>query len=649
MFFVVSCSVNKDIKRADNSYDIGEYYTSIEKYKKIYRKTKQNSKKAEIQFRIGEAYLYIGDYRRAESYLRNAIRRDYSDPEIKLHYAEVLRANEKYDDAIESYKSYLDSFPENQVARNGLESCMKTIEWINNPSRFQISNLKSINSKSSDFAAIYYKGNDKSIYFTSSREGSTGKHKSSVTGQYYSDLYKTEYNSQKDRWERPVLIDDQLLINTGNDEGVAAFDPRGTSIYFTRCRYDQQKDMGAEIYSANLSAGQWSQPIRVELTGDSLLAAHPSISDDGKTLYFVSDMPGGYGGKDIWKVEGGEGSWGRPVNLGKEINSPGDEMYPFIRENGELYFSSNFHVGMGGFDIFKAVKDEEGLMVVENLKSPVNSSGDDFAIYFLPGEDRGLFSSNRDGAKSDDIFTFVLPPIVFKIEGKVYDTETGGIINDALVRLIGTDGTMLRQTSEKGEFGFNLNPESEYVIAAYKEGYLNAKVLEKTAGEKNSRTFKIRLELTPVDASVSVDNIYFETGRWKLLPESVAALDELYEILTVNPTIQIELMAHTDNRGTHSFNSELSQKRAQSVVNYLMSKGIPRDRLVAKGYGETAPKTVTKKLAGEYKFLNPGDELTPEYIDNLKDSEQREICHKINRRTEFRVISTDYKEKLSSR
>jgi peptidoglycan-associated lipoprotein len=649
MLFIVSCSASKRLKRANKAYDIGEYYTAIGKYKKLYRKTKQDAKKAEIQFKIGKAYKYIGDYNRAESYLRNAIRRDYPDAEVMLLYAEVLRANEEYENAIASYELYLDFFPDNILAQNGLESCNKTIEWSEDPTRFKIQNLKKINSRGSDFAAIYHKGNENVIYLTSSRKGSTGKRESPITGQLYSDIYKATYDKQKGKWPKPVLIDEELLINTGSDEGVSSFNSRGTNMYFTRCRYDKERAMGAEIYSATISAGQWSEPVREELVGDSLLAAHPSLSADGNTLYFVSDMPGGFGGKDIWKVEGGSGVWKNPVNLGPKINTPGDEMFPFIRDNGELYFSSNYHVGMGGFDIFKSYKNENEELIVENMQSPVNSTGDDFSIFFIPGEDKGLFSSNRDGARGDDIFSFILPPIIFRIDGVVYDSETGDRMNNAMVRLIGTDGTMLRQTAENGSFKFNINPESEYVVAAYKEGFLNAKVLEETIGLKDSKTFSVKLELTPVDEPIHVDNIYFETGRWQLLPESVSALDSLYEVLSINPTIKIELMAHTDNRGALGFNSELSQKRAQSVVNYLMSKGIAYDRLIAKGYGETAPKTITKKIAKEYSFLNDGDELTFEFIDQLRDNEQREICHQINRRTEFRVISTDYKEKFSSR
>jgi peptidoglycan-associated lipoprotein len=281
------------------------------------------------------------------------------------------------------------------------------------------------------------------------------------------------------------------------------------------------------------------------------------------------------------------------------------------------------------------------------MKAPINSAGDDFAISFYADEDRGLFSSNREGSKGDDIYSFVLPPKVYQIEGDIFNKETDARINDASIRLIGTDGTMLRLTAENGKFQFKLKPNVEYVIAAYKKGFLNGKAVASTVGLEEGREFKVRLDLTPIETPISIDNIYYEFAKWDLLPESKNALDSLSELLTLNPTTVIELMSHTDCIGNDASNFELSQKRAQSVVSYLISKGIQPGRLIAKGYGETAPKTVTKKLAQQYPFLKQGRELTCNFIESLKDKNQQEICHQINRRTEFKVISSDYKEKFT--
>ena len=643
----LSCTISRQYNSAMTAYEIGEYTKSIASLRKVYRDTKDRQQKAAIQFKIAEAYYYIGQYRSAEGYYKSALIRNAGGVTTWLHYAESLRANTKYDEAIKNYKIYLDSVSGDQMALNGIESSLKTKEWLKNPTRYKIENLKDINSISNDFSACYAGIHDNEIIFTSSRKGATGKKKSAITGEFYTDIFRSTYNLQKNRWDRPQLIDELKVINTFEEEGAASLDATGNTMYFTRCRYNKSEKQDAEIYTATQLSGLWGNPAKLKIGNDTLMAAHPSISTDGNTLYFVSDRPGGYGGKDIWYTVKKTGeSWGKPLNAGPEINTSGDEMFPFIRNNGVLYFSSNTHVGMGGLDIFMARKGENGKWVVENMKSPVNSTGDDFAISFYQGEERGLFSSNREGSAKDDIYTFLLPPKVYEMEGDVFNKDNGSRINDAAVKLIGTDGTMLKVNAENGKFKFKLKPEVDYIVAAYRKGFLNAKMIASTMNMEEGKHFQMRLELTPADAPISIDNIYYEFGKWALLPESVAALDSLSELLVLNPTTVIELMAHTDCRGDDATNSEISQKRAQSVVAYLISKGIQPGRLVAKGYGKTAPKTVTKKLAKEYPFLKAGKELTCSFIESLSDEKEREICHQINRRTEFRVLSSDYKEKF---
>jgi peptidoglycan-associated lipoprotein len=643
----VSCTVSKNYRSALTSFEIGEYNKSIASFRKVYTKTKDRQQKAVIQFKIAEAYYKIGQYRSAEGYFKSALIRNAGGSITWLHYAEVLRANGKYDEAIKNYKAFLDSIPGNQMAINGIESCEKTKEWLKKPTRYKIENLKDINSVSSDYSACYAGVHDNEIFFTSTRKGATGKQKSSITGEYSADIFRSSYNLQKSRWDKPQLIDELKLINTFDEEGAQLFNQAGNTIYFTRCRYNKTEEQSAEIYSSTQLSGLWGEPVKMKIGNDTLMAAHASFSADGNTMYFVSNRTGGYGGKDIWitkKIKGE--SWDKPVNAGPEINTAGDEMFPYVRENGTLYFSSNAHVGMGGLDIFMARKGESGKWTIENMKSPLNSTGDDFAITFYPGEERGLFSSNREGSLKDDIYSFLLPPKTYEIEGDIFNKENGTRIIDAAVRLIGTDGTMLRMNADNGKFRFKLKPEVEYIVAAYKKGFLNAKAVASTIGIEEGKLFQVRMELTPADIPISIENIYYEFAKWDLLPESVAALDSLTELLVLNPTTVIELMAHSDCRGDDAINSEISQKRAQSVVTYLIAKGIQQGRLVAKGYGETSPKTVTKKLAKEYPFLKVGRELTCSFIDSLPDEKQREICHQINRRTEFRVLSSDYKEKF---
>ena len=642
-----SCTVSKRYRSAMTSFEIGEYTKSIASFRKVYNETTDRQKKSAIQFKIAEAYYHIGQYRYAEGYYKSALIRNTGGVTTWLHYAETLRANEKYDEAIKNYKIYLDSVPNDQMALNGIESSLHCKEWLKKPTRYKIENMKDINSVSNDYSATYAGIHDNEIIFTSCRKGSTGKKKSAITGEYNADIFRSTYNLQKSKWDKPQLIDEQKVINTLDEEGAASLNAAGNTMFFTRCRYDKTEEKGAEIYSATQLSGLWGNPLKVKIGKDTLMAAHASVSPDGSLLYFVSERSGGYGGKDIWITTKNKGeSWEKPVNAGPEINTAGDEMFPYIRENGVLYFSSNAHIGMGGLDIFMAKKDENGKWIVENMKSPINSTGDDFAISFYPGEERGLFSSNREVSRKDDIFSFLLPPKIYEMEGDIFNKENGARINDATVKLIGTDGTMLKLNAENGKFKFKLKPEVEYVVAAYRKGFLNAKSVASTIGTEEGKLFQIRLELTPADAPISVDNINYEFGKWALLPESVAALDSLTALLVLNPTTIIELMSHSDCRGDDATNSEISQKRAQSVVTYLISKGIQSGRLVAKGYGESAPKTITKKLAKEYTFLKQGTELTCKYIESLSDEKQREICHQINRRTEFRVLSSDYKEKF---
>lgn len=640
-----SCSARKYMDQAGKSYEIGEYYHAIEKYRKAYRSQKLSVEKPEIAFRVAESYYKLSDFAKAVVWYKNAIKRNYAEPKCMLHYADCLRATQKYEDAITWYQTYLGVKPDDELAKNGLEGSKVAKEWLDKPNRYMVSIVKELNSNNNDYCPVFIGGRDNEVIFTSTRDIVTGKRKSNITGTRYADLFTSKFEVQKQKWEKPKLLEENNLINTASDEGAATLSDKGDLMIFTRCLYDKTKDIGAELFSANQSRGEWSEPTLIELVGDSLIAAQPSLSSDGTTLYFVSDRLGGYGGKDIWMaVEKGGGVYDKPVNLGPEINTPGDEMFPFIRENGDLYFSSNYRPGIGGLDIFKAVKDEKGKWKVENMKAPINSPGDDFGISFIKGEvEKGLFSSNRKGSRSDDIYSFYLPPKIFNATGEVSNKETNQNIDGAMIRIIGTDGTNLKMRAEGGRFQLKLKPETEYVFAAYKEGFLNDKVRTSTIGLEDSKEFRFQFKLSPTDEPIKVNNINYAFGSYEITEESKAALDSVVQLLNLNPTIKIELMAHTDFVGSDQFNSELSQKRAQSVVDYLISKGINSARLVAKGYGETWPKKVTKALAKQYDFLKRNDELNEEFIMKLTP-EQQEIAKMLDRRTEFRVLSNDFHE-----
>ena len=639
-----SCSARKYMKSAATSYEIGEYYSSIEKYRKAYRSPKLRKEKADIAFRVAESYYHISDFAKALVWYKNAIKQKNSEPLCMLHYADCLKATQKYEDALVWYQTYLGVKPDDQYAKNGVEACKEAKSWLDKPTRYMVTVVKELNSKDNDYCPVFAGSRDNEVILTSTREITTGRRKSNITGTRYADLFTSKFEIQKQKWETPKLLEENQVINTTNDEGAATLSDRGDLMIFTRCRYDKSKDLGTELLVANQSRGDWSEPTLLELVGDSLIAAHPSLSSDGTTLYFVSDRPGGYGGKDIWMAKGKGNSFDKPVNLGPEINTPGDEMFPCIRENGELYFSSNYLPGLGGLDIFKAAKDEKGKWKVENMKAPINSPGDDFGITFSKGEiDKGLFSSNRKGSKSDDIYSFYLPPKIFNASGEIFNKETNQKIDGAMVRIIGTDGTNLKVRANGGRFQYKLKPETEYVLAAFKDGYLNDKARLSTIGLEDSKDYKFIFKLAPTDQPIKINNINYAFGSYEITEGSKASLDSLVQLLILNPTIKIELMAHTDFVGSDQFNSELSQKRAQSAVDYIISKGITASRLVAKGYGETWPKKVTREIAKQYDWLKRGDELTEEFILKLPP-DQQEIAKAINRRTEFRVLSNDFHE-----
>ncbi len=462
-----SCSPRTYMNKARISYEIGEYSETIYNYRKAYRSQKLSAEKGEMAFRIAESYYGLSDFAKAVVWYKNAVKRNYPDPLCMLHYANCLQATQKYEEAILWYQTYLGVNPDDQLAKNGLESSKIVNGWLEKPNRYLVTLVRELNSKDNDYCPVFVGGRDNEIIFTSTREIVTGKRKSKITGTRYADLFTSKFQVQKQKWEAPTLLEENELINTTSEEGAASLSPSGDQMIFTRCRYDKSKNLGAELFSANQSRGEWSEPTLIELVGDSLIAAHPSLSADGTKLYFVSNRMGGYGGKDIWVATNNGGTFGVPENLGPDINTPGDEVFPFIRENGDLFFSSNYLPGIGGLDIFKAVLDEKGKWKVQNMKAPINSPGDDFGMSFIKGEvEKGLFSSNRKGSRSDDIYSFFLPPKIFNATGEVSNLETNQKIDGAMIRVIGTDGTNLKMRADGGRFQLKLKPETEYVFAA---------------------------------------------------------------------------------------------------------------------------------------------------------------------------------------
>lgn len=629
-------------KRAEAYYKAGGYNEAIDLYKSDLDKIKDKVELGNTFMKIANCYRFIGNARQAEAFYQKAILRECQDPKAYLYFAEMLRMNEKYDLALENYRKYKTLVPSDKLADVGIQSCDLAIKWRETPSGYEVTNMRGINTKYCEFSPVFASGDYTLIYFTSSRDGVVGGKKSAVTGEYFSDIFSTERNA-KGVWSNPKPLDE--TINTQYDEGSCSLSSDYNTLFFTRCMVSKRNKLGCQIYSSKRAEQGWLTPEEIKVTADSLVIAHPAISADGTTLYFVSDLPGGFGGLDLWKLTRASASdnFGEPINLGASINTPGDEMFPYSHPDGTLYFSSTGHPGMGGLDIFRAV-EKDGSWTVENMRYPINSPADDFGIVFEKEREAGYFSSRRKGGRgADDIFLFFLPPIIYNMIGMVTDEKTKEPIADATVKLIGSDGIVATATSAKdGSYKFNMNPNVDYVVVASKKGYLNNKDKQTTRGLSQSKDFDVNIGLTSTAKPIEIPNIFYDYDKWELRPESQAALDMMVDIMNDNPTITIELASHTDDRGSLEYNYELSQKRAQSVVNYLIQKGVDTQRLKAKGYAQTQPKVVDEGLATTHTFLPVGTTLNSNYVNTLQDEQQKETVYQINRRTEFRVLSDDF-------
>lgn len=636
-----SCKSAK-LSDAEEKQRIGEYHEAAAIYRKVYTKTspKKRDLRGYIAYRMAECNRLINNTAKATSAYMNAIRYDYPDSTVYLRMGQMLQKTGRYPEAIKNYDIYMENDPSNLLAINGIQGCELAPGWKKNPTRYEVRRMDKFNSRRGEFSPMLAGDKYDQLYFASSRSKDKDAKVSAITGQNNNNLFLVKQD-EKGAWLAPVELEDE--VNTEYDEGTPSFSPDGNTMYYTYCAQDPEGPRTAEIYISTRSSAKWGKGTRATIVKDSVTAlGHPSISPDGKYLYFVSDAVGGFGGKDIFRARVAGNDFGPMENLGEEINTPGDEMFPYVRDSVTLYFASNGHPGMGGLDLFKATQDSTGKWKVENLGAPINSMADDFGITFAGKEERGFFCSNRNDARGyDHIYSFERPTITIFIEGIVNDVDEYPI-EDATVRIVGKDGLNVKVPVKKdGTYRVELERDIRYVMMASARGYLNQNYELHTGPEEKNETYIVDFFLSPISKPVVIDNIFYDFDKATLRPESKKALDEMIKMLNDNPNVTIELGAHTDRKGTDQYNERLAQRRAQSVVDYLIAGGIEAARLEAKGYGESVPKTINKKMAKQFDFLKEGDVLTEEFILALPP-EQQEIADQINRRTEFKVLRTNY-------
>lgn len=635
------------LSEADAQFQRGEYYDASVTYKKVYnklRKKEERPQRGEVAFKMGRCYRLLNMSARASAAFQNALRYEYPDSTTHFMLAQALHADGKYAAALRSYDKYLEFCPDDSLAINCAEGCRTAQEIRARGSRYVVKQAKLFNSRRADFCPMYLGADCDQIYYTSTTEKATGDKKSEITGMKNADVFFSKKN-EKGEWERPEPVEGEL--NTEFDEGIVAFSPDAQTMYLTKARRELNAPTSVEIYTSTRSDAKWSAPLKFEITADTLSTfGHPAVSPDGEYLYFVSDMPGGYGGKDIWRISLKERQ-GSLVNLGPDINTEGNDDFPYVRSDGSLYFSSDGHPGMGGLDIFRAtaVGDPADMRwKVENMGFPINSAGDDFGITFGKGED-GFFSSNRGDARGyDHIYSFEYDPVRITIEGLVMDKDEEPVKN-AIIRIVGNDGSNQKEVArDDGSFSFALQRGVKYVMLAGAKGYLNQKQEFASDSTMEDANYWVEFILPSISKPSVVENIFYDYDKADLRPESKTALNELIAVLHDNPNVTIEMASHTDRWGSDAYNINLSERRAKSVVDYLVENGISRDRLQPHGYGKSRPKTVTKRIARLYPQFKEGDILTEEFIKTLSEEDQQ-AADQINRRTEFSVLSLTYNMK----
>ena len=663
------CGAEQAMKKGDKFYALGEYFDAANQYRKAYAATpaKERTLRGQRALKMAECYRRINYTQKAIAAYNNAIRYKQGDSLTHLYLAQQLMKNGQYKEAAKHFQTAIDSSaslstttaqssPLIALATTGLRSAQQAPQWKKQGSDYTVKRENFFNSRRADYSPMLGGDENNQLFFTSTRNQAKGDEYSGITGTKNGDIFVST-KDEKGKWQKPEVIDSEL--NTDFDEGACAFSPDGKTMYLTQCKTDPDYPRYATIATSNRSDAAWSKATELKVTRDTLSAyAHPAVSPDGEWLYFTSNMPGGKGGYDIWRVRLTSSGTGSVENLGAPVNTAGDELFPTFRPNGDLYFSSNGHEGMGGLDIYIAhpttnivrndSADHSSLPIPHSSFKiihpgyPLNSQGDDFGMTFEGLKNQGYFASNRgDGKGWDHIYSFYNPEIIQTVKGWVYEKD-GYELPAAQVYMVGNDGTNLK-LSVKGDGSFTQEIKAgvDYVFLGTCKGFLNHQEHLRVEPVKKSEEYVLQFPLANIMAPVLIDNIFYDFDKATLRPESKEALDQLVKLLEENPNVTIELSAHTDYRGSAEYNKRLSQRRAESVIRYLIDHGIAQDRLTPVGYGKEQPKTIRKKLTEKYPFLKENDVLTEELIKTLGEEEQ-ETCNQLNRRTEFRVLRTTY-------
>ncbi|TPE45630.1 flagellar motor protein MotB [Pontibacter mangrovi] len=639
----------QDMKQADKYFNNFEFSLALDAYKKVLEKEEPS---LQVVQRIADSYRILNNSKEAEFWYAQAIAFPNADPANIYLYAESAKRNANYAKAKQLFQEYSEKVPaQRELAMRMAASCDTALKWMTYPKPYEIEQLEAVNSEGADFSPVRTKDG---LFFSSDRLEANNKRqtdRNNWTGNGYIQMYFAMKQTDS-TWTNPEPLPSS--INTSYHNGPADYLEKEQTLYFTRTRVVKKRaasgnnsdptswfkgsDNGTHtnrhgIYMATYNGKKWEKKVEEFKYNntDEFSIGHPAITQDGKVLYFVSDMPGGFGETDVYYSERQpDGSWGQPINAGPVINTSGRESFASLGDDGNLYFSSDGHMGMGGLDIFKAIGKHRSWTAVENMKHPINTSQDDFGIQVDSSGTKGMLSSSRFSENGfDDILTFeeyTVPCVLVGIGKTVERTSKEGAVQTVKEPIVGatlqlyTDGSeeYEEQTSdENGNFSFPIVAGTKYIIKGSKDGYLTQSVT--FTPECLYKTDTVQVELVFVrdtpNVPVLVENIYYDLDKFDIKPAAAKELNKLVRMLQDNPSIRIELSSHTDSRQTDEYNQVLSQLRAQSAVDYLVSKGIDRNRLVAKGYGES-------------RLINKCD-------DGVSCTEEQ---HQQNRRTEFKIL-----------